>query len=116
MKIIFWILFVLIAGTGSVHAQQINRNKPFVIRNPDGSKPEISRIVVHVGSMSYDFKMDSASSDYQSLSGADPKWFKSINLIKWKYASSGTPVTVLEMTLKKNKLKKLSIEFRRKFH
>ena len=76
---------------------------------------DITHVVIKAGKKTYDFKMDTLSIRYKTIIQINPKWIKTIDVLKNK-GLEGPTQTFLIITLKRGKLKKLPLETRKKFN
>lgn len=75
---------------------------------------EIDHFIIKGDNKTYEFKMDTSSVDYKSLSKINPDWIKAIDVLKNKQLEGGAK-TVVVITLKNNKFNKLPVDMRNKF-
>jgi hypothetical protein len=103
-------LAVLVIGSavGQVATQ------PFAIRDANKEPVDVDHFIIKGDNRTYEFKMDTASVDYKSLSRIDPNWIKKVEILKGEQLHGGDQ-TVVIITLKKGKIKRLPDDMRAKF-
>ena len=74
----------------------------------------VDHFIIKGDNKTHEFKGDTSSVDYKSLSRIDPNWIKEIKVLKNEQLEGKTKKSVI-ITLKKGKLKKLPDDMRKKF-
>lgn len=110
--ITFLTLALTIFLTDSARGQVTTQ--PFAIRDSNRGTIEVDHFIIKGDNKSYSFMGDTLSVDYKSLSQIDPNWIKEIEILKNEQLE-GKQKTVVVITLKKGKVKKLPDEMRNRF-
>jgi hypothetical protein len=105
-------LALTVLSTDSARGQLTTR--PFTIRDSNKGTIDVDHFIIKGGNKNYEFKGDTSSIDYKSLSRIDPNWIKGIEILREERLNGGT-ATVVIIKLKKGKIKKLPDDMKAKF-
>lgn len=105
-------LALTVLSTDSARGQLTTR--PFTIRDSNKGTIDVDHFIIKGDNKAYEFKGDTLSIDYKSLSRIDPHWIKGIDILKEERLNGGTETFVI-IKLKKGKIKKLPDDMKAKF-